>query len=33
MKGNLTFSAKDQEQRCGFELTMRTDVQLQPGGR
>jgi hypothetical protein len=33
MKGNVTVSDHDQEQSCGFELTMRIDAQLQPGGK
>lgn len=31
LTGNLTLSAQGQEQRVGFDLTMRTEVQLQPG--
>jgi hypothetical protein len=31
LSGNLTFSAQGQDQRVGFDLTIRTDVQLQPG--
>ena len=30
LKGNLTFSAQGQDQACRFDLTMRTEVQLQP---
>jgi hypothetical protein len=33
LTGNLTFSAQGQDQRVGFDLTMRTEVQLQAGGR
>lgn len=33
LTGNLTFSAQGQDQRIGFDLTMRTEVQLQSGGR
>ncbi len=33
MKGRLTLSAQGQEQSCGFELTVRTDAQLQPDGK
>jgi Family of unknown function (DUF6263) len=33
LTGNLTFSAQGQEQRIGFDLTMRTEVQLQTGAR
>jgi hypothetical protein len=33
LSGNLTFSAQGQDQRVGFDLTMRTEVQLQPGGK
>ncbi len=33
LTGNLTFSAQGQDQRMGFDLTMRIEVQLQPGGK
>ena len=33
LTGNLTFSAQGQDQRIGFDLTMRTEVQLQPAAR
>ena len=33
LTGNLTFSAQGQDQRIGFDLTMRTEVQLQGGAR
>jgi hypothetical protein len=33
LTGNLTFSAQGQDQRVGFDLTMRTEVQLQLGAR
>jgi hypothetical protein len=33
LTGNLTFSAQGQDQRIGFDLTMRTEVQLQPSAR
>ncbi len=33
LAGNLTFSAQGQDQRIGFDLTMRTEVQLQPSAR
>jgi hypothetical protein len=29
MKGSVTLSIEGQDQQCGFDLTMRTDVQLQ----
>jgi len=31
LTGGLTFSAQGQDQRISFDLTMRTEVQLQPG--
>jgi hypothetical protein len=31
LSGNLTFSAQGQDQRVGFDLTIRTEVQLQAG--
>jgi hypothetical protein len=31
LTGSLTFSAQGQDQRISFDLTMRTEVQLQPG--
>jgi hypothetical protein len=33
LSGNLTFSAQGQDQRVGFDLTIRNEVQLQPGGK
>jgi uncharacterized protein DUF6263 len=33
LTGNLTLSAQGQDQRMGFDLTLRTEVQLQPGGK
>ena len=33
LTGGLTFSAGGQDQRVGFDLTMRIEVQLQPGGQ
>jgi Family of unknown function (DUF6263) len=33
LTGGLTFSAQGQEQRIGFDLTLRTEVQLQSGGK
>ena len=33
LTGGLTFSAQGQEQRVGFDLTMRIEVQLQEGGK
>ena len=33
LTGNLTLSAQGQDQRIGFDLTMRTEVQLQAEGR
>lgn len=33
LTGNLTFSAQGQDQRVGFDLTMRIEVQAQPVGK
>jgi hypothetical protein len=33
LTGGLTFSAQGQDQRVGFDLTIRIEVQLQPGGQ